>query len=69
MPKKRISWFCSKKDQYTLFPNFKLEKKNSTKTLFSLQKMELKSSSIAKLINDFAAHFIKYLNSKYAYKN
>jgi hypothetical protein len=45
-----------------------LKKKKQTKILFSLRKMELKSLIIVKSIDNFNAHFIKYLTLKLAYK-
>ena len=60
--------FTFKKAQYTLVLNFGFEKK-LVKIQFSLRKMQLKCSSIASLIDNFAAHFISCINLKHVYKN
>jgi hypothetical protein len=64
--KKNFLDFASKIDEYTLILNLGFEKKLAN-ILNSLWKMKLKSSSIARSIDNFFAHFIKHLNLVYAY--
>jgi hypothetical protein len=66
--KKEYPRFGFKKDQYTLVSNFEFEKK-LTNISFSLRKMQLKSSPVARSIDNFDAHYINCLDLKYIYKS
>ena len=62
--KKDILGFAPKKDQYILFPIQNLKKK-LTKASFFLRKIHLKSLSIAQSMDNFAAHYFRYLDMRY----
>ena len=53
---------------YTLIPNSEFEVFLS-KISFSLRKLQLKGSAIARSIDNCFAHYLRYLYFKYIYKN